>query len=196
MMRHLLLVLLGAFLVLAQSWIAGLGHMVAHLLALVGFTLPRAWAELGGLSPSLTVPFVMFLGVSDGKTAGGAVVTFITGYLLDLAAGAPVGLFTFAHVAVFALARSFGVRVVTQTTLALGVLALFVTALHSGVVLGLLAIFGRDTWIPRTLIRFIPPRAIVSALFSPLVFAAARRVQAMVYARSSVRAPVRRSEPG
>lgn len=190
-MRHLLLVLLGAFLVLAQSWVAGLGHLATHLLANLGFTLPRAWAELGGLSPSFTVPFVMFLGVSDGKTAAGGIVTFLTGYLLDLAAGAPVGLFTFAHVAVFALARSFGVRVVTQTTLGLSVLALFVSALHSGVVLGLIAVFGRDTWIPRTLVRFIPPRAIATALMSPFVFAITRRVQAMVYARSAIRAPLR-----
>ena len=183
--RYALLALFGVLLVLAQAWMAGLGHGVGHTMGALGVTPLAAWSDMGGFSPSLTVPFVMLLGVADGKTAECAIVTFVTGYFLDLASGAPVGLFTFAHVAVFAVSRSFGVRVVTQTTLALTMLTAVVSLLHSGVVLGLLAIFGRDAWVPRTLVRFILPRAVATTMTAPFVLIAARRVHALVLPRSA-----------
>src|SRR5512140_1039349 len=101
-MRNLLFLSLGVFLILLQS----------NLYRLLQFT------TINGLTPSLVLPLVLFLGVHEHSMARGAILTFVLGYLLDLLAGAPIGLFTFIYVSIWWLARITGVRLTTQTWLA------------------------------------------------------------------------------
>lgn len=130
-----------------------------------------------GFRPSLIVPLLVFLGVTETNLALGACVAFLLGYVLDVVGGAPIGLYTFASVAVLALSRVTSVRVVTQTGVARALLAGAFAALSAVIVLVLLAIFGKSPWVPRSLARTIVPHAIATAVVAPLVFRLATRVQ-------------------
>ncbi|HTJ80975.1 MAG TPA: hypothetical protein VL400_04605, partial [Polyangiaceae bacterium] len=54
--------------------------------------------HVSGATPSLLLPLVVFMGVHEYSIARGAALSFVLGYLLDLFAGSPVGLFTFISV--------------------------------------------------------------------------------------------------
>jgi rod shape-determining protein MreD len=120
--------------------------------------------------PALVLPLILFMGVHEYSLARGAAIAFVLGYVTDVLGIAPVGLYTFAFVAVFVLARAAGVRLAAQTTwmqvLLVGAFAL----LESVMVLVLLAIFGRDAWVPRSLYPLVVPHAIATASVAPLVF--------------------------
>ncbi|MGZ3448186.1 MAG: rod shape-determining protein MreD [Polyangiales bacterium] len=133
-----------------------------------------------GFRPSLLIPLLVFLGVTETNLALGACVAFLLGYVLDVVGGAPIGLYTFSSVAVLALSRIAGVRIVTQTGIARALLAGAFDALSAVIVLVLLAIFGKSPWVPRSLARTILPHAIATIVFAPLVFRAATRVQMLL----------------
>src|SRR5690348_598045 len=90
--------------------------------------------HVSGATPSLLLPLVVFMGVHEYSIARGAALSFVLGYLLDLFAGSPVGLFTFISVATFLVARVAGVRLAAQTLLTKIALA-FAFALLEGVLL-------------------------------------------------------------
>ncbi|UQA55943.1 hypothetical protein [Polyangium aurulentum] len=132
--------------------------------------------QISGATPSLLLPLIVFMGVHEYSIARGAALAFLLGYLLDLFAAAPMGLFTFITVTTFVVARAAGVRLAAQTLLTKVALA-FVFALVEGVLIVVLtAIFGTDTARPRALALLVAPHAISTALFAPLVFALAERV--------------------
>lgn len=129
-----------------------------------------------GVTPSLLLPLVVFMGVHEYSIARGAALAFLLGYLLDIFAAAPVGLFTFTTVATFVVSRAAGVRLAAQTLLTKMALA-FAFALVEGVlVVVLTAIFGNDPARPRSLALLVAPHAIATAFFAPLVFLLAERV--------------------
>jgi rod shape-determining protein MreD len=129
-----------------------------------------------GATPSLLLPLVVFMGVHEYSMARGAALAFVLGYLLDLFAAAPVGLFTFIMVAVFVVSRAAGVRLAAQTLLTKIALA-FVFALVQGVLIVVLtAIFGNDPARSRALALLVPPHAVSTALFAPIVFRLAERL--------------------
>ncbi len=136
------------------------------------------WTKIPGIVPSLTLPLIVFMGVHEYSLVRGAAVAFAIGYLCDIFAGTPVGLYTFTSVVVFVLARAAGVRLAAQTTWMQVVLALGFAAAQSLLVLLLLAIFGRerDGWVPRSVFPFALPRIIMTALVAPAIFRLARRV--------------------
>ena len=70
---------------------------------------------LPGATPSLLLPLVVFMGVHEYSIARGAALAFTLGYLLDIFAAAPVGLFTFITVATFIVSRAAGVRLAAQS---------------------------------------------------------------------------------
>jgi rod shape-determining protein MreD len=122
------------------------------------------------------LPLIVFMGVHEYSIARGAALAFLLGYLLDLFAGAPVGLFTFITVATFVVARAAGVRLAAQTFLTKVALA-FVFGLVEGVLVVILtAIFGGDAARPRTLALLVAPHAVSTAIIAPLVFSLAERV--------------------
>ncbi|MEJ7730481.1 MAG: hypothetical protein WKG00_14825 [Polyangiaceae bacterium] len=135
--------------------------------------------HVAGITPSLLLPLIVFMGVHEYSMARGAALAFLLGYLLDLFAAAPVGLFTFITVATFVVARAAGVRLSAQTILTKVALA-FVFALLEGVLIVILtAIFGGDAARPRALALLVAPHALTTAALAPLVFALAEKVHTL-----------------
>lgn len=140
--------------------------------------LLERWMSLSGLTPSLLLPLVVFMGVHEYSMARGAALAFTLGYLLDVFAGAPVGLFTFINVATFVVARAAGVRLAAQTLITKIGLALVFALVQRILIIVLTAIFGNDPARPLALAKLIAPHAIATAVCAPFIFALAERVHA------------------
>jgi rod shape-determining protein MreD len=143
------------------------------LLVSVGHT------QTGRPIPALALPLVLFMGVHEYSLARGAAIAFVIGYATDVFGIAPVGLYTFTYVATFLLARAAGVRLAAQTMWMQALLVGIFTILQSTMVLVLLAIFGRDPWVPKCLYPLALPHAIATAAVAPLVFRLAQAVHSM-----------------
>ena len=145
-MRNTAFFIAGVVLLLLQS---NLFRVIGLALRAVGWMV-RANHDLTvpGLVPSLVLPLILFMGVHEYSLVRGACVAFALGYLTDLVGIAPIGLYTSTYVAIFILARAAGVRLAAQTMLMQVGLALAFTLVHSIMILVLLAIFGRDAWVP------------------------------------------------
>lgn len=132
------------------------------------------WVHVPGLVPSLVLPFVVFMGVREYPLAKGAATAFALGYGTDLIGMSPVGLYTFCYVGLYVLARTAGVRLAAQTIWMQLALGLGFAALESVTILVLLAIFGRDPYVPRALYPMAIPHVLATAALSPLLFRLAR----------------------
>ena len=132
--------------------------------------------HVAGITPSLLLPLIVFMGVHEYSIARGAALAFLLGYLLDLFSAAPVGLFTFITVATFVVARAAGVRLSAQTLLTKIALALVFGLIEGVLIVALTAIFGGDAARPRALALLVAPHAVSTAICAPLVFALAERV--------------------
>lgn len=132
--------------------------------------------HVAGITPSLMLPLIVFMGVHEYSMARGAALSFILGYLLDSFAGAPVGLFTFITVATFVVSRAAGVRLAAQTLLTKVALAFVFGLLEGVLVVVLTAIFGGDAARPRALALVVAPHAVSTALVAPLIFRMAERI--------------------
>jgi len=160
-MRNVTFLTVGLFLILVQS---NLHHAMAFL-------------PLIGVTPSLVMPLVVFLGVHEHSMTRGAILAFILGYLLDVLSGAPVGFFTFVHVSCWWMARVAGVRLTAQTWLTRVSLGFVFSVVESAITLILLAVFGSDTRRPVELAAVVVPHAFSTALMAPIVFRIAQRLQ-------------------
>jgi rod shape-determining protein MreD len=146
-------------------------------------------ARVGRPIPALVLPLILFMGVHEYSLARGAAVAFVLGYATDVIGIAPVGLYTFTYVASFLMARAAGVRLAAQTP---GMQVLLVAAfavVQSIMILVLLAIFGRDAWVPRSLYPLALPHAVATAAVAPIVFRACQAVH-------SATSGGQRAEPG
>jgi rod shape-determining protein MreD len=139
---------------------------------LLGYALlvSAAHAHIGRPIPALVLPLILFMGVHEYSLARGAAVAFVLGYATDVVGIAPVGLYTFTYVASFVLARAAGVRLAAQTPWLQVLLVGAFAALQSTMILVLLAIFGRDAWVPRSLYPLALPHTIATAAVAPIVF--------------------------
>jgi rod shape-determining protein MreD len=175
-MRNTAFFIAGVVLLLVQSNLFRLVRMILHF---IGWVV-RSNHELtvAGLVPSLVLPLILFMGVHEYSLVRGAGVAFALGYLTDLVGIAPIGLYTSTYVAIYVLARAAGVRLAAQTMLMQVGLALSFTLVHSVMILILLAIFGRDAWVPRTLYPMALPHVLATGMFAPLVFRLASRIHA------------------
>ncbi len=126
--------------------------------------------------PSFVLPLILFMGVHEYSLARGASVSFVLGYVTDLIGIAPVGLYTFTYVAIFLLARGAGVRLAAQTRMMQVVLALAFTLVHCVMILVLLAIFGRDPWVPRALYPLTLHHVLATGVCAPAIFTLAQRL--------------------
>lgn len=161
------------------------------LLALFQGVLHRFWAPLGdivvfgfplrsalhGATPNLVLPLVLYLGIVEASMAKGAFMAFCLGWALDILGGGPAFLFRFTLVAVWGLTRTLSSRVSAQSLTSRIPLAFMGSLLESSIVLMLLAIFGPDSQRPVDLSNQVLPHAISTALFSPLGFSLAHRLQ-------------------
>ena len=147
---------------------------------LLGYVLlvALAHAKMGRPIPSLVLPLILFMGVHEYSLPRGAGVAFALGYATDVLGSAPVGLYTFTYVATFVLSRAAGLRLAAQTAWMQVVLVGAFTLVESTMVLVLLAIFGGDPWVPRTLYPLALPHALATASGAPLVFHIAQAIDA------------------
>jgi rod shape-determining protein MreD len=148
---------------------------------LLGYALLAdvAHVHVGRPIPALVLPLILFMGVHEYSFARGAIVAFVLGYATDVLGIAPVGLYTFTYVATFVLARAAGVRLATQTTWMQVLLVGGFAIVQSTMVLVLLAIFGRDPWVPRSLYPLAIPHAIGTAAVAPLAFRISQAIHAV-----------------
>lgn len=162
------------------------------LLTLIQSNLFRVLSLLHvpGLVPSLVLPLIVFMGVSEYPLAAGAASAFTIGYATDLLGIAPIGLYTFTYVAIFVLARAAGSRLAAQTTLMQVVLGVSFTFVQSVIILVLLTIFGREPYVPRVLFRLALPHVLATGIIAPLLFRLARRIHAGTMKGAVDRAPV------
>jgi rod shape-determining protein MreD len=161
---------------------------------LLGFALLVAQAALGVLvpledwAPNLVLPVVIYLGVAhDVHIVRGAALAFVLGYLLDSFCGSPMGLQTFVMVATFLVARGAGLNLFMRGP-AFQIAMTFVFAvLAGGSILALRAIFEPPAPFPlgsvtNTLVA-LSAGAAITALLSPVLFGAVRRVDGLVTRR-------------
>lgn len=173
-MRHTAMFGFGFVLLLAQENFFRVTNVGVRVLQ--GLHVPERYAHMPGLVPALVLPLILFMGVHEYSLARGAGISFVLGYVTDLWGIAPVGLYAFTYVALFTLARVASLRLAAQTRWMQFLLTLAFTFVQSGIVLVLLALFGKDTWVPRSVFAMAVPHAIVTALTGPLVFRVAERI--------------------
>lgn len=173
-MRNTAFFVAGVALLLVQS---NLFRVLGVVLRAIGWVV-RAQHDIvvPGLVPSLVLPLILFMGVHEYSLARGAGVAFALGYLTDLVGIAHVGLYTSTYVALYLLARAAGVRLAAQTMWMQAALALAFTVVHSVMLLVLLAIFGRDAWVPRALYPMALPHVLATGAAAPLVFRLCQRI--------------------
>jgi rod shape-determining protein MreD len=106
----------------------------------------------------------------------GAFLAFLLGHLVDVLGSEPIWLFTFASVAMWWLARVFGVRLTAQTPLTRIPVVFGFAVVESAIVLILLAVFGADNRRPVEIAYNVLPNALMTAVFSPIVFRIAQRL--------------------
>lgn len=159
-MRNATFLAVGFLLILFQSNL----HLALSKLAIVGVT------------PNLVLPLVISLGVYEHSMTRGAILTFVLGYLLDVLSGAPIGLFTFVHVACWWMARVAGVRLTAQTWLTRISLGFGFSIVEAAITLILLAVFGSDTRRPVEIAAVVLPRAVSTALVAPFIFRIAHKL--------------------
>lgn len=138
--------------------------------------LPVSWQSIPGFVPAFSLPILLFMGVREYPLARGAGIAFVFGYVSDLFGVAPVGLYAFTFVALFTLVRTAGLRLAAQTRWMQLLITFGFTLVQSFVVLLLLAIFGRDTWVPRSVFPMMFPHAIATAMVGPFIFALLERI--------------------
>jgi len=134
------------------------------------------WTHFPGLQPNLVLPLILFMGVHEYSLSRGAIVSFVLGYATDLIGISPIGLHAFTYISVFLLARAAGVRLVAQTTMTQIILAFTFALIHSAITLVLIAIFGRDAYVPRALYGTIIPHALVTGAIAPWIFRIAQQI--------------------
>lgn len=171
-MRTAAFLLVGIALILVQ------GTAYRFLVGLDGLKIGGfdAGAFLHGATPSLVLPFVVFLGIHEQSMARGALLSFGLGWALDIFGGGPAFLFRFTMVATWWICRAASTRVSTQSTVMRIPLAFSASLIESAIILTLLAIFGADNRRPLEISSIVLPRAISTAIFAPFAFSLAHRL--------------------
>jgi rod shape-determining protein MreD len=162
-------------LLLIQS---NLFRLLGPLSDLIGHRLTH------GATPSLLLPMVVYLGVYEPSMAKGAALACAMGYMEDILATAPIGLFAFVHVAIWWLSRVAGVRLTAQTWLTRASLGCAFALVQSAIVLIVLAVFGTDNRRPVAMASIVVANALTTALLSPPLFQLAQRLRQGVASRA------------
>ncbi len=170
-MRNTAFLALGLGLIIVQS---NLFRVVGYLVRLQASLFESF--SVAGVTPSLLLPLIVFMGVHEYALWRGALLSFLLGYLLDVFASAPIGLYTFTSVAVFVISRGAGVRLAAQTALTKIALAFCFSLLEGVIIVLLTAIFAGDAARPRALASLVLPHALATAVFAPVVFSFAQRI--------------------
>lgn len=133
-------------------------------------------------APYVGLPFVLALGVAPGaRLLRGALTSFAVGYLYDLFTANPLGIYTFVFVVAFLLAWLVG-RLLSFRGVPFEMVLTFALTLVAGGMVELIRTFapGGMAWGGLALTMSLIGPALTTTLLSPLLFAAARRIDPMV----------------
>jgi rod shape-determining protein MreD len=120
--------------------------------------------------PSLVLPVVLYMSVGSFSLARGASLAFVLGYFTDAFSGLPMGMYTFAMVAVFLLARVAGLKLFLHGVVFQIVLTFFASLTVGILILGLHVIFERNTLAMAPALMVCASQGVATALLSPFVF--------------------------
>ncbi len=171
-MRSAAYLLCGILLTLLQ----GVLYLVSVHLPRMADLLPLNHWVSRGFTPDLVLPLVVYLGIHEQSVSRGALLSFALGWSVDVLGGGPAFLFRFTMVALWWLSRAASTRVSAQSGILRIPLAFVFSLTESAIILTFLAIFGLDSGRPLELSALVLPRALGTALFSPLVFRLAHRI--------------------
>jgi rod shape-determining protein MreD len=158
-MANLLTLLVGVALLLLQG--------------LVARHLPTEY-----LAPSLVLPMVLYMAVGEFSLERGVSLAFVLGYLTDAFLGSALGLWTFALVSIFLLARAGGLTLFLHG-MVFQVLLTFVGSLTVGVIMtGLLLVFDRRPLAVLPAMGVVASQSLATAAVAPAVFALLARLPA------------------
>lgn len=156
--------------------------MINSLVLLLGFTLlvvqgmVQHIVSSQWITPQLVLPLVLYMAVGEFSLARGASLSFVLGYLSDGFSGLSMGLYTFAMVAVFLLARVAGLKLFLHGVV-FQILLTFVAAVIVGLlIMGLQLVFERNQLAIVPAVSVVAAQGAATAIVSPLVFALVRRI--------------------
>jgi rod shape-determining protein MreD len=152
--------------------------IVAYLLLILQSTVLEL-VPVHVAAPSLGLLVVMHMGLSSKwSISSAAVVSFATGYLLDLVSGAPQGVHAFVFVLMLIFARALAARVAV-TGIVMSAAVSFVASLLAA----LLIVIVRAQVAPEGSyggLRQAPVEALLTAFAGPLVLGLLRRIDGKI----------------
>ena len=150
----------------------------AYLLLILQSTVLEL-APVRMAAPSLGLLVVLHVGLSPKwSIASATVVSFVTGYLLDLVSGAPQGVHSFAFVLMGLLARALATRVAVA-----GIVLPAATAFVASLLSALLVVLLRAQISPEGGyggLRQAPLEALLTGFFGPIVLGLLRRIDGRI----------------
>ena len=143
---------------------------------LLGFLLLVAQSTFAAIVPlDLVVPnaalaVIIYMGIHGYNAGYGAVVSFALGYLTDTFAGSPLGLYTFAAVAVFLLSRIAALRLFLKGWVFEIALTLVWSMVFGILVVFIRVLFDQDFRSLLSDLKIVTCRSAATAAVAPLVF--------------------------
>lgn len=128
------------------------------------------------LTADLTLPLILWMGLSDVPVSRGAPSAFAIGYLVDLFSAGPQGLHAFVAVVVYLLSRTASLRLFSAGVLFQMLLTFLASLFTSGAILFLRFIFEHSLENLGSVALSVGVRGVATALLSPLAFRLARRL--------------------
>lgn len=128
------------------------------------------------LTVDLTLPILLWMGLSDVPVVRGAPSAFAIGYLVDLFSAGPQGLHAFVAVVVYLSSRTASLRLFSAGVLFQMLLTFLASLFTSGAILFLRFIFEQSLENLGSPALPVAVRGVATALVSPLIFRLARRV--------------------
>ena len=128
------------------------------------------------LTADLTLPILLWMGLSDVPVSRGASSAFAIGYLVDLFSAGPQGLHALVSVVVYLASRTASLRLFSAGALFQMLLTFLASLFTSTTILFLRFIFDHSLENVGSMAVSVGVRGLATALVSPLIFRLARRV--------------------
>ena len=128
------------------------------------------------LTVDLTLPLLLWMGLSDVPVVRGAPSAFAIGYLIDLFSAGPQGLHAVVSVVVYLSSRTASLRLFSAGVAFQMLLTFLASLFTSGAILFLRFIFEHSLENMGAVTLSMAVRGVATALVSPLIFKLARWV--------------------
>ena len=143
--------------------------ILAFLALVVQSTLAHITA-IDMILPSLSLPIVLYMGLHNYNAARGALLSLTIGYMMDVFAGSPMGLYTFTAVVIFLVSRVAALRLFLHGWIFEMILTFFLTLISSLIVISIRAMFEKDFGDLLMQLKIVSSRAGATAVAAPAVF--------------------------